>query len=127
MLEARKEETMQTPIRIQDIRTLFRARDIVSQLAVARLDSAIEAARTTLVTAKGRRQYLQEILPGTVAHAVPDATETFVVECSRKQRFHLRDGTMPLLWQIRKLELEHDTQAVKIIHRNGYRQREYWL
>ena len=127
MLEARSEETMQTPIRIQDIRTLFRARDIVSQLAVEGLDSAIEAARVTLVAAKGRRQYLQEILPSTVAHAVPGATETFVVECSGKQRFRLRDGTIPLLLQIRKLELGHDTQAVKIIQRNGCRQREYWL
>ena len=126
-LETHSEETMQTPIRIQDIRTLFRAREIVSRLAVEGLDSAIEAARLELVATKGRRQYLQEILPTTVAHAVPNATETFVVECKGRQRFHLQGGTMPLLWRLRQLELRHGTQAVKIIHRNGCGQREYWL
>jgi len=126
-METLSEETMKPPIRLQDIRTLFRARDIVRQLDVGELDSAIEAARATIVATKGRRQYLQEILPVAIAHAVPGGTETFVVECTGEQRFQLQDGTLPLLWQLRALELENDTQAIKIIHYNGCGQREYWL
>ena len=118
---------MNPPIRLQDIRTLFRARDIVSQLDAEGLDSAIEAARTTIVATKGRRQYLQEILPVTVAHAVPGEAETFVVECTGEKHFHLRGGTKPLLWRIAEMELENNTQAIKIIHCNGCGQREYWL
>ena len=118
---------MESRIRVQDIRTLFRARDIVSQLAAEELDSAIEAARTVLVAEKGRQQYLQEILPGSVAHAVPCGNETFLVECTDEQCFHLQGGTLPLLWQLRELELATDTLAVKIIHRNGCGQQEYWL
>lgn len=117
----------QAPIRIQDIRTLFRAREIVHQLTAEELDPAIERARSMLVAAKGRRQYLEEILPGAVACAIPGATETFVVECGGEQQFHLRDGTMPLLWQLRELELGNAIQAVKVIHHNGHGQREYWL
>jgi hypothetical protein len=118
---------MQTPIRIQDIRTLLRAQDLVRRLAVEGLDSAIETARAKLVRTKGRRQYLQEILPGNVACAVPTATETFVIECNGNQRFHLRNATMPLIWQIMELELGDDIQAVKVIHHNGGSRREYWL
>ena len=116
-----------TAIRIQDIRTLFRAREIVNRLAVDGLEAAIEAARAILAGEKSRRQYLQEILPAPAACAVPGATESFVVECASAQRFHLQDSTLPLLWLIAKLEREHNTQAVKVIHRNGHGQRVYWL
>lgn len=119
--------TRQHPIRMQDLRTLFRARVITGQLAAEHLDSAIEAARTELVTTKGRRQYLQEILPAPVAHAVPGAHETFIVECQGGRRFHLHDGTLPLWWRICDIETQHGTQAVRVIHRNGTRHREYWL
>jgi hypothetical protein len=118
---------MQTPIRIQDVRTLLRARDIVKQLAAGELESAIETARAAVVATKGRRQYLEEILPGAVTHAVPGATETFVLDCTGQQRFHLRDGTLPLLWQIRELERNSGTQVVRIIHQDRGGQREYWL
>jgi len=118
---------MQTVIRIHDIRILFQARKLVGQLAVEELESAIERARATLVAAKGRRQYLQEILPGAAACTVPGATETFVVECADERRFQLQGGTMPLLWQIRELEMRNDTQAIRVIHHSGGEQREYWL
>jgi hypothetical protein len=117
----------QAPIRIQDLRTLFRAREIVDQLAVEELESAIAAARGTLVALKGRRRYLQEMLPAHVAHVVPGATETFMVECVNHRCFQLEGGTQPLLWQIRKLEMGNNTQAVKIIYHNGQETREYWL
>ena len=116
-----------TAIRIQDIRTLFRAREIVNRLAVDSLEAAIETVRAILVGEKSRRQYLQEILPAPAACALPGATETFVVVCASAQSFHLQDSTLPLLWQIVMLEREHNTQAIKVIHRNGHRQRVYWL
>jgi hypothetical protein len=119
---------MNQPIRIQDIRTLFRAREIASQLKAQDLDSAIEAARAKLIATKGRRQYLQEILPDPVVYAVPcHGTETFDVECADERRFRLQDATIPVLWQIRELEILNDVQAVKIVYRNGCGQREYWL
>jgi hypothetical protein len=96
-------------------------------MAVTGLETAIEEARKTLLTAKGRNRYLLEILPNHVAYAVPGATEAFVVECLDEQRFYLRDGTQPLLCQIRSLELVNDTQAVKVTHYNGRGKREYWL
>ena len=96
-------------------------------MAANDLKAAIEEARNTLLVAKGRHRYLQEILPGHIAYAVPGVSETFVVECVDEQRFHLQDGTLPLLWQIKRLEQENDTQAVKVIQRNGRGEREYWL
>ena len=111
----------------RDLRTLFRAREIVQQMSAGELEAAIEEARDTLVAAKGRNRYLQEILPDHVAYAMPGTEETFFVECLGEQRFHLRDGTMPLLWQIRSVEQANDTQAVKVIHHNGQGKHEYWL
>ena len=129
----RKEDDVQEPqasrtaIRIQDIRTLFRAREIVGRLAADSLEAAIEAARVTLVGEKSRRRYLQEILPAAAACALPGATETFIVECASSQRFHLQDSRLPILWQIVRLEREHNTQAIKVVHRSGHGQRVYWL
>lgn len=117
----------QAPIRIQDIRTLFRAREIVDRLTAEELGPAIERARAVLVATKGRRQYLEEILPIPVACAVPGEAETFVIECTGERRFHLRGGTMPLLWQIRDLEQGNGIQALRVIHHNGHGTREYWL
>jgi hypothetical protein len=111
----------------RDLRTLFRAREIVQQMSAVELEAAIEQARDTLVAAKGRNRYLQEILPDHVAYAVPGAGEAFVLECVDEQRFRLRDGTMSLLWQIRSIEQGNDTLAVKVIHYDGRGKREYWL
>lgn len=122
-----KLQASRAPIRTQDIRTLFRAREIVKRLAAGGLESAIEAARATLVAEKSRRQYLQEVLPAHIACAVPGETETFVVECNDTRRFHLRNGSLPLLCQLARLEWEHRTQAIKVIHCSKHRQRVYWL
>ena len=117
----------QTPIRTQDIRTLLRARELVKRLATRGLDAAIDVARNRLVEEKSRRQYLQELLPTHVACAIPGGTETFVIQCATTQRFELQDGCLPLLWQIVSLEQKHDTQVVKVTHRNGHGQQVYWL
>ena len=117
----------QTAIRIRDIRTLFRAREIVNRLAVEDLETAIEVARAMLVGEKSRHRYPQEILPTPAAYTVPGATETFVVECANRRRFLLENSMQPLLWQIARLEYEHDTHALKVIHRNGHGHRVYWL
>jgi hypothetical protein len=120
-------QEQQVPIRTQDIRTLFRARELVNRLATGGLEAAIEVARAKLVDEKSRRQYLQELLPAHVACAVPGATETFVLKCADARRFDLQGGTLPLLWQIMSLEREYDTHVVQVTHRNGHRQQVYWL
>jgi hypothetical protein len=120
-------QALRTSIRIQDLRILFRAREIMDRLAMEGVESAIEATRTRLVTDMGRHEYLQEMLPGHVAHCVPGATETFIVECADGQRFELHDGAMPLLWQIVNLERLQHAQAVRIIHRNGDGRQVYLL
>ena len=116
-----------TSIRIQDLRTLFRAQEIVHHLAVEGLETAIDTARVMLVGEKSRRQYLQEILPASAACAIPGGTETFMVECADGQCFDLQDATLPLLWLIVSLEHEYGTQAIRVIHCNGCGQRVYWL
>lgn len=117
----------QPTVRIQDIRILFRAREIVNQLAAGGLEPAIEAARGLLLESKTRWQYLQEMLPVQVAQAVPDEHETFEVQCADFRRFILRKGPQPLLRQIAELEQEHHTQAVKVIHGGDGERQVYWL
>jgi len=112
---------------IQDLRTLLRAREIVEHLTVEGLEPAIERARVLLMATKGRRRYVQEILPGSLARAVPGASGVFVVECADAQRFYLHNGTVPLVGQIMSLEGEYDTQAIRVIHCNGQSQHKYWL
>jgi hypothetical protein len=119
--------TSQTPIRIQDLRTLFRAREIIERLAVRGVESAIETVRAILVDEKSRQRYVQEMLPAHVAHRVPGVQDTFVVECADGQRFELHGGVVPLLWQIATLEQVHGTEAIGIVHHNGHGQQEYWL
>ena len=61
-----------TPIRIQDLRILFRARDITRLLSTGvDLEAAIEKARDLLLAEKGRQRYLQEILPAPLAYTIP--------------------------------------------------------
>ncbi len=117
----------QPTVRIQDIRTLFRAQEIVSQLAVGGLEPAIDAARQLLLEAKTRWQYLQEMLPAHVAQTIPSERESFEVQCADFSRFVLRKGPLPLLRQIADLEREHYTQAIKVIHGGDGDRREYWL
>jgi hypothetical protein len=114
-------------VRIQDLRTLFRAREIVTRLAEEGLEPAIETVRTTLVTEKSRRQYLQEMLPSPVSFAVPGTSEMFTIESADGRQFHLQNGTLPLLWQILDLERACGSHAVQVIHHNKHEQLIYWL
>ena len=115
------------PVRFQDLRTLFRTREIVIRLGNGGLDAAIEIVRTALAAEKSRRQYLHEILSACVAYAIPGKTEAFVVEGADGQRFRLQDCTLPLLWQILHLEQEQSVQVVKVIHDDGRRHWTYCL
>jgi len=118
---------LQAQISTQDLRTLLRAREIVEHLTAEGLEPAIERARILLMATKGRRRYVQEMLPSGVAQAVPGTSGIFVVECADAQRFYLHNGTTPLVGQIMSLEGEHDTQAIRVIHCNGHGQHKYWL
>ncbi len=118
---------MQAQIRSQDLQTLFRAREILHHLESDNLGSAIERARDRLLGQKSRRQYLQEMLPAAVAHAIPNSAETFEVECANRCSFSLQAGWASLLWQVVALEGRQRTRAVKIVHHNGFGKREYWL
>ena len=115
------------PVRFQDLKTLFRAREIVIRLDNDGLDAAIEVARAALVAEKSRRQYLHEILPGCVVYTIAGTTEAFAVECADGQYFRFQDCTLPLLWQILHLEREQSVQVVKVIHDDGHRQWTYCL
>ena len=115
------------PVRYQHLQTLFRAFEIVIWLGRCELDVAINVARAALVAEKSRRQYLHEILPSSVAYAMPGKTQTFVVECSDGLCFRLRNSTLPLLWQILTLEREQNIQVVRVIHDDGCRQWTYCL
>jgi hypothetical protein len=117
----------QMPIRFQDLKTLLRAREIVIQLDNVRLDAAIEAARAALMAGSSRRQYMHEILPACVAYAIPCKAETFVAECTDGRSFRLQDCTLPLLWQILRLEQEQGVQAVKVIQDDEHRRWTYCL
>ena len=120
-------QSEQPAVRIQDIRTLFRAQEIVNQLAAGGLAPAIEAARELLVARKTRWQYLQEMLPVHVAQTVPDESDTFEVQCADSRRFVLRKGPLPLLRQLADLEREHRTQAIKVIQGSDGIRQVYWL
>jgi len=111
----------------QHLRTLLRAREIVILLGAEGLGAAIMSLRAALAAEKSRRRYLHDILPGYVAYAVPALGETFVLECAAGQRFHLQGSTLPLLWQILKLEREQGVQVIKVIHDDGRRQWTYCL
>jgi hypothetical protein len=115
------------PLRFQDLKTLFRAREIVILLDNNGLDAAIETARAALLAEKSRRQYLLEILPGGVAYAIPGSSEAFGVECANGRYFHLQQRTLPLLWQILHLEREQGVQVIKVIHDDGHRRWTYCL
>ena len=115
------------PLGYQDLHTLLRAREIVVLLGAEGLDAAIKALRAALIDEKSRRQYLHHILPGYVAYAVPGLGEAFVLECAAGQRFHLQGGTLPLLWQILKLEQEQGVDVIKVVHHDGHRQWTYCL
>jgi hypothetical protein len=120
-------QTERPAIRIQDIRILLRAQEIVNQLAAGGLAPAIEAARELLVESKTRWQYLQEMLPVDVAQRVPNEDDTFEVQCADSHRFVLTRGPLPVLRQIANLERQHRTLAISVIQYSNGKQQVYWL
>lgn len=121
-------------LRTQDLKVLFRAREIIRQLAaeglavVPSLEPAIGMARQRLETQKGRRRYLLDMLPNSVAHALPGVNGGFVVEFPQAGRVELQDG-IPVSIQILDLERRQGERAIRLLHRTsvGVRERDYWL
>jgi hypothetical protein len=121
-------------IRTQDLKALFRAQEVIGHLVadglavVPSLEPAITMARQRLETRKGRRRYLLDMLPASVAHALPGVSGSFVVEFSRAGCFELQDG-IPALIQIVDLERRHGERAIRLLHGTGvgFKDREYWL
>ena len=121
-------------LRTQDLKVLFRAREIVRQLAaeglavVPSLEPAIGMARQRLETQKGRRRYLLDMLPDSVAHTLPGVSGGFVVEFPQAGRVELRNDVTVLI-QILELERRQGERAVRLLHHTGVgvKDREYWL
>ena len=121
-------------IRTQDLKALFRAQEVIGQLvadglaAVPSLEPAIAMARERLETRKGRRRYLLDMLPDSVAYALPGVSGKFIVEFSRAGCIELQDG-IPALIQILDLERRHGERAIRLLHGTGvgFKDREYWL
>ena len=113
---------------------LFRARKVIGQLAVEglavvpSLEPVIAVARQGLEAQKGRRRYLLEMLPYSVAYALPGISGRFVVELSRAGCTELQDG-IPVWVQILDLERRHGERAIRLLHDTGagLEDQEYWL
>jgi len=121
-------------IRTQDLKALFRAQEVIGQLVaeglavVPSLEPAIAMARQRLEARNGRRRYLLDMLPDSVAYALPGVSGKFIVEFSRAGCIELQDG-IPALIQILDLERRHGERAIRLLHGTGvgFRDREYWL
>ena len=121
-------------IRTQDLKALFRAQEVIGQLvaeglaAVPSMEPAIAMARQRLETRKGRRRYLLDMLPSSVAHALPGVSGRFTLEFSRAGCAELRDG-IPVLIQILDLERCRGERAVRLLHStgSGFKDRECCL
>ena len=121
-------------IRTQDLKVLFRAQEVIRQLAaeglalVPSLEPVIGIARQRLEAQKGRRRYLLDMLPDSVAHALPGISGKFVVEFCRADCVELQDG-FPVLSQILDLERCQGERAVRLLHSTdiGVKDWEYWL
>jgi hypothetical protein len=121
-------------IRAQDLKVLFRAQEVIGQLVaeglvvVPSMESAIAMARETLEHRQGRRRYLLDMLPASVAHALPGVSGRFTVDFSGAGIIELEDG-IPVLVQICHLEERLGERAARLIHntRIGFEDQEYWL
>jgi hypothetical protein len=118
----------------QDLKALFRAQEIIGNLfthgeaALPGLEYAIDLARTDLETRLGRRRYLLEMLPDSIAYALPGLNGIFFVQLMETGRFELK-ADLPVVTQIAALELAFDERATLVIHKSGAgsRDREYPL
>ena len=121
-------------IRTQDLKVLFRAREVIGQLVdqglavVPSLEPAIDMARQRLETRNGRRRYLLDMLPDNVAFGLPGMSGRFVIEFSQAGRVELQEG-FPVLIQILALERRQGERTIRLLHSTGagFKDREYWL
>ena len=118
----------------RDLRVLFRAQEIIGRLSaegeapVQGLETAVDLARVSLEAQLGRRRYLLEMLPDSVAYALPGLSGVFFVQLAEAGRFELQ-ADLPVVTQIAALEFAYDDRVVQVIHRSGvgFRDRKYPL
>ena len=118
----------------RDLKALVRAQEIIGRLlaegeiSVLGLEPAIDVARASLEAQLGRRRYLLEMLPDSVAYALPGLNGGFFVQLAETGLFELK-ADVPVVTQIAALELAYDDRAIQVIHRDdvGFRDREYPL
>ena len=123
-----------TVIGTRDLKALFRAQEVIRQFVaeglavVPSLEPAIAVARQRLETRKGRRRYLLEMLPDSVAYALPGLSGVFFVQLAEAGRFELQ-ADLPVVTQIAALEFAYDDRVIHVVHRSGvgFRDREYPL
>ena len=118
----------------QELKALLRAQEIIGRLStegevsVDRLKPAIDLARVSLEAQLGRRRYLLEMLPDSIAYALPGLSGVFFVQLEEAGRFELR-ADLPVVTQIAALEFAYDDRVIQVVHRScaGFRAREYPL
>ena len=118
----------------RDLRTLLRAKEIIGRLSaegeasVHGLEPAIDLARGSLEAQLGRRRYLLEMLPDSVAYALPELSGVFFVQLAEAGCFELK-ADLPVVTQIAALELAYDDRVMQVVHRSGvgFPDREYPL
>ena len=118
----------------QELKALLRAQEIIGRLStegevsVDRLKPAIDLARVSLEAQLGRRRYLLEMLPDSIAYALPGLSGVFFVQLEEAGRFELK-ADLPVVTQIAALEFAYDDRVIQVVHRSGvgFRDREYPL
>ena len=123
-----------TVIGTRDLRVLFRAQEIIGRLSaegeapVQGLETAVDLARVSLEAQLGRRRYLLEMLPDSVAYALPGLSGVFFVQLAEAGRFELQ-ADLPVVTQIAALEFAYDDHVIQVVHRSGvgFRDRKYPL
>ena len=131
---ARLQKEVAQVIGTRELKALFRAQEIVGRLSsegkasALGLEQAIDLTRANLEAPKGRQRYLVEMLPESVAYALPGLSGIFSVQLPEAGRFELK-ADLPVITQIAALEVAYDERAIRVIHRSGVgsRGREYPL
>ena len=118
----------------QDLKALLRAQKIIGRLSaeaevsVNGLDPVIDLARGRLEAQMGRQRYLLEMLPDSIAYALPGLSGVFFVQLAEAGRFELK-ADLPVVTQIAALEFAYDDRVIQVAHRSGvgFRDRMYPL
>jgi len=118
----------------RDLKALLRAQEIIAglstegEVSVDRLKPAIDLARVSLEAQLGRRRYLLEMLPDSIAYALPGLSGVFFVQLEEAGCFELK-ADLPVVTQIAALEFAYDDRVIQVVHRSGvgFRDREYPL